>query len=250
MVILLTFAVAFTLQHALTADGRGCANNKPIIGILGQRLTSKRVQQVYPFARGMSYLHAGYVKWIESSGARVVLIKDGMKMEELKALLGSINGVVFPGGASNLRTSSYARTGRIIFDYAVNAKKKGEAFPLLGICLGFQLLTRLVARKNLLRRTDAKGISMPMQYTKQSSRSAMFGKLDSKMKGWIMTRPLTYNSHRWGIYPRDFNSNYRLRAFFNILSTSKDRKGIEFVAAMEGLLVFRPHYYHHTANTI
>ena len=234
MACLVFLLLVVTCYHALLIEGKQCLNNRPIIGVLGQRITSKTLQRIYPFTKRKSYLHAGYVKWIESSGARVVLIKDGMQKSKLVKLLDSINGVVFPGGASSLETSLYAKTGRMIFDYAVEAKKKGKQFPILGICLGFQLLTKLVAGRNLLQRTDAKRISMTMEYTKQATKSEMFKDLGKRMLGLTKRKTLAFNSHRWGIYPRVFKRNYRLRNFFEILTTSKDRKGLEFVAAMEG----------------
>jgi gamma-glutamyl hydrolase len=53
--------------------------------------------------------------------------------------------------------------------------------------------------------------------------------------GWISSEPITFNSHHWGVTTETFNSNQKLNQFFTVLSTNKDRKGVEFISSMEGM---------------
>mmetsp|Transcript_19701 Transcript_19701/g.39036 ORF Transcript_19701/g.39036 Transcript_19701/m.39036 type:complete len:150 (-) Transcript_19701:15-464(-) len=46
---------------------------------------------------------------------------------------------------------------------------------------------------------------------------------------------VTMNNHHAGITPGHFNSNSQLTGFFNLLATSTDRKGVEFVSSIEGV---------------
>jgi gamma-glutamyl-gamma-aminobutyrate hydrolase PuuD len=62
----------------------------PVIGIYTQTLSNTSTDK-------SSYIAASYVKWIEMSGAQVVPIYSFADTAEVLALLGKINGVVFPG---------------------------------------------------------------------------------------------------------------------------------------------------------
>ena len=224
---------AFIIVASTEGAESKCVNERPIIGVLAQALTNKKIKRRFPFTEGRSFIPASYVKWIEASGARVLPIKENLSPTKLTELLNSINGVVFPGGISSLSTSKYAKNGRIIFDYAIQAKKSGKVFPVFGICLGFQLLTVLVTGRNLLQRTYSSRVSLNMDFTKAADSSAMFADFNPNMKMLATKRPLAFNNHRWGIYKRTFGKG-SLKKFFKLLATSKDRKGVEFAAAIEG----------------
>ena len=213
---------------------RKCNNDRPVLGILSQTVTSSSVKRHHPWTKGRSYIAASYVKFAESAGARVVPIRHDLSSSDLTEVLDSVNGVIFPGGAVSLSTSRYAKTGKRIFDYAKNKKDRGESFPILGICLGFELLTKLAARKNLLRRTDSIRIDLKLKFTASAKNSRMFKGMNSRLKTLVTTKSLSYNNHHWGIYVDTYAKNSRLRRFFKSLASSKDRKGVEFVAAIEG----------------
>ena len=67
-----------------------------------------------------------------------------------------------------------------------------------------------------------------------SSGSHLFSQFTQDAFKWISTEPLTFNSHHWGVTTQTFNANPKLNQFFTVLSTNKDRKGVEFVSSMEG----------------
>jgi hypothetical protein len=69
------------------------ATTKPIIGVLAQRCHN---------CPGRSYVAAGFVKWLEAAGARVVPIRYYSSDAELRRLFDSVNGLVFPGGLTDL----------------------------------------------------------------------------------------------------------------------------------------------------
>lgn len=67
-------------------------NTRPIIGILDQPASD----DLKPY--GSRVLVASYVKWLESSGARVVPVRYDASKVELKSIFNSINGLLLPGG--------------------------------------------------------------------------------------------------------------------------------------------------------
>ncbi len=46
--------------------------------------------------------------------------------------------------------------------------------------------------------------------------------------------PLTFNNHRKAITVETFHSRPELSGFFSMLSSNRDRQGVEFVSSMEG----------------
>ena len=109
---------------------------------------------------GHSYIPASYVKFLEAGGARVAPILYDLPDEELTALLASLNGALFIGYvksacpaslfyASNTCSgnaaffekdgetlTTYAKTGRRVYETAVIRHSEDESWPLWGTCLG------------------------------------------------------------------------------------------------------------------
>ena len=110
---------------------------QPTIGILSVPLSkaSKKKADVVS-----SYIPDSYVKWLESSGARVVPIPFNWTERKIRYALDQVNGVLFPGGdvdrTVNDDFKEYIDTFKYIFDYA----KRRKHFPLWATCLGFEFL--------------------------------------------------------------------------------------------------------------
>lgn len=96
-------------------------NNYPIIGLFTQPTSSDNGD----CGGDCLYLAASYVKYIESSGARVVPINYYAEKDELDHLFGSLNGFLFPGGGGFFPPSA-----QYIFDKTVKANDKGDFSPV------------------------------------------------------------------------------------------------------------------------
>ena len=55
-------------------------------------------------------------------------------VQELKTLLQSLNGVIFPGGGTDLDHGPYRDTADIVYAHAEAANAAGAVFPLWGTC--------------------------------------------------------------------------------------------------------------------
>ena len=75
-------------EELQTDVAKNKGNPRPTIGILAQRCHD---------CPGKSYIAAGFVKWIESAGARAVPIRYYSSERELHRLFKSVNGLIFPG---------------------------------------------------------------------------------------------------------------------------------------------------------
>ncbi|XP_068594622.1 gamma-glutamyl hydrolase [Brachionichthys hirsutus] len=226
----LFFAGCFCCCKAMSAKLRQEArNDRPVIGILTQMVSDEAMK---PF--GKTYIPASYVKYVESGGSRVMPIRLYLTTIEYKAIFKQINGLVFIGGAVDLEKSEFARVAKIFFTLAQMANDAGDVFPIWGTCMGLQLLTVLVAGENLLTKTPAENISLPLNLTAEAASSRMFGSFPSELMNALTTEPLTGNFHHYGVTVKNFQGNKNLHNFFSILSTNVAENGAHFVSTIEG----------------
>ncbi|XP_062911348.1 gamma-glutamyl hydrolase [Mobula hypostoma] len=205
-------------------------NQRPIIGILAQE---SHDPVLHPY--GKTYIAAPYVKYLESAGCRVMPIRMNLTHEEYERIFYSINGVLFPGGEANLKTSNFVKVAKIFYDLAMKAFDSGDYFPIWGTCLGLQALAVLTAGKNLLIHTDSENIALPLNLTKAAASSKMFLSFPPDVYRALSTEPLAANFHHFSLSVQAFQENEKLNTFFSILTTNTDRKGIQFVSTMEGV---------------
>ncbi|XP_036792131.1 gamma-glutamyl hydrolase isoform X1 [Oncorhynchus mykiss] len=198
-------------------------------GILTQEVEDDVMK---PF--GKTYIPASYVKYIESAGSRVVPIRLTQSTAEYEKIFKSINGLLLIGGSSDLETSDFAKVAGIFYRLALKANDAGDSFPIWGTCLGMQLLTCLVAGENLLTKTTAENMALPLNLTKEAHSSQMFQGFPSDVMKALSQEALTGNFHQYGVTMKTFKENEKLQSFFSILSTNTAENGAIFVSTMEG----------------
>lgn len=201
---------------------------KPIIGILMQTTKNTAIRKY-----GKYYIAASYVKYLESAGARVVPVRTNLTHTEYEELFKSINGILLPGGSSNLITSGYANVSKIFYNLSKQGFDDGDYFPVWGTCLGLEELSYLISEEILLTLTDTENITMPLSFTKGASKSRMFQNFPPELLQSLATEPLTANFHKWSLSVKNFTMNEKLKKFFNVLTTNTDGK-TEFISSMEG----------------
>ncbi len=208
---------------------------RPIIGILTQRILDKTLLKYFPFAKKRSYIAASYVKYLQSAGARVVPILDTYNKKNLTLLFNSINGLLLPGGGVSLSTSKFFKTGKKLHQMAVDFNHKGGYFPIFSICLGFEAMHIYVEKnRKILSRFNAENESLPIKLESSYKTSRMFYNLTKELKDALENKGLTSNFHKDGIDPAWYKKSKILKEEYRLLATSKDRKGKPFVAAFEG----------------
>ncbi|WIA39229.1 hypothetical protein OEZ86_005353 [Tetradesmus obliquus] len=215
------------------AKQAGYKNTEPLIGILTQPCSD---------CPGRSYIGASYVKWVESAGGRVVPIRFYASDKELYRLFKSVNGLVLPGGLTWLWLDApYVITARKLFNWAIQENDKGNPFPIHGTCLGFQLLHILasnVSRNDLLVETDSVSHPSTLIWPADGAeqRSRMFGNLPADLHAKLAdpTQNIALQNHEYGMPPAFYQRWPVLGQWYSILSTSKDRNGLEYISTMEG----------------
>ena len=143
-------------------------NNSPIIGIFSQPTSSTEGN----CGGNCLYIAASYVKYIESSGGRVVPIDYYATSANLYELLPSLNGKEF--------------------------NDAGDYMPLWGYCMGFQWLLMSAAHNaNILDppsgQMDAHNLSIPLDFTSTMKNSKIFDQAPAELIDILAKQNVTMN---------------------------------------------------------
>lgn len=204
-------------------------NERPVIGILTQ-----------PRNATHNYIMAAYIKFVEQAGARVVPIHHTDSDEQILTLLSQINGVVFPGGGTDLNNedgslTEYSRKGKVILDRVKEMNDQGIYFPVWAICLGFQQVTVIEAPfQNVLLHNsfDSYNYANNVTFIEDLSKSKMYRDMPQHLVNAIQKENITFNSHHDGVYPETYSKFPGLQDYY-VLAVSYDNKGVRYTATIE-----------------
>ncbi|XP_057297028.1 gamma-glutamyl hydrolase-like [Hydractinia symbiolongicarpus] len=222
---------AFTL----TSQKNEKVNERPIVGVAVMEITDEDLVQIYPALVGKHYVPASYVKLIEMTGARVVPISPLMSNETVEYIFNSVNGLLFPGAGNNLSDTGYFYLTKKLFQLSMKANKAGVVFPLMGICRGFQaLVVHVEGNQKPLIVTDSFDLATTVRWDVEELRKHSFlSAMPKKMIRDSEKDPITAHFHQFSVTPKSFKHSSKLNSFFRVLATSSDRKGTEFVSAVQ-----------------
>lgn len=174
----------------------GTAN--PVIGVLSHDM----IPRIEEFA-GLSWgtqIPDAYVKFVEHSGARVVpIIYKQQTDQEVFDLMAKINGVIFPGGSGD---DDYEAWEKMIYLKALEMNDNGIHFPVMGICLGMQHITKYVVGRSRLSYFPLKKTPATIVFSEGAETSNLFS---SDLLEFPLTHFETeeafYHQHNYGINP-------------------------------------------------
>mmetsp|Transcript_20051 Transcript_20051/g.30737 ORF Transcript_20051/g.30737 Transcript_20051/m.30737 type:complete len:352 (-) Transcript_20051:210-1265(-) len=222
------FSQTIVLTLGLLHSAAVFAADVPVIGIITREGTIPDYNRHFD-----AYIPAGYVKWLESAGARTIAIYANATEEDVDMIFPQINGLLMPGG-----NAGGAQAEKRLYQLAKEANENGEIFPILGICWGFQnlaLLERGTPRQDSFdlvaaEAFEAEDISLPLEFTTYgSTQSAIF---DTEMQE-LLSKPIAYNHHTGGILPGPFMEDPVLTAMYAVTSINHDMNGKAFISSLE-----------------
>ncbi|KAK9070578.1 hypothetical protein SSX86_010980 [Deinandra increscens subsp. villosa] len=206
-------------------------NYRPIIGIVSHPGdgASGRLSN----ATNASYIAASYVKFVESAGARVIPLIYNEPLSNLQTKLNLVNGVLFTGGWS--KSGLYFDVIERIFKQVLKKNDAGEHFPLLAICLGFELLTMIISKNNnILEDFSASDQASTLQFMKNINiEETLFQRFPPDLIAKLSTECLVMQNHKYGVSPETFLGNTELCSFFKILTTSTDQNNKVYVSTVQ-----------------
>jgi gamma-glutamyl hydrolase len=171
-----------------------------------------------------------YVDWFEERGVRVIPIP--YDTTEYETYFHMVNGLFIPGGETSyiMKNKTFVKTVAKFIELSFD---DDEYFPIWGTCFGFELLMFLIGDFTKLKRYPARGF-YPLHITDEGYTSKLFRTFPSSYLHYLENHKSCNNNHEYGISPAEFDRNEHLRRFYNILATSVDDNGREYVAAIEG----------------
>nr|XP_009630845.1 gamma-glutamyl hydrolase 2-like [Nicotiana tomentosiformis] len=206
-------------------------NYRPVIGIVSHPGdgASGRLNN----GTDVSYIAASYVKFAEMAGARVIPLIYSEPPEILNQKLNLVNGVIFTGG--RVKDGLYFEVVKGIFQKVLEKNDAGEHFPLLAICLGFELLTMIISKdNNILEEFSAANQASTVQFMENIKlERTVFGRFPPVLIKKMSTLCLVMQNHHFGISPERLQANKDLCSFFRILTTSTDKKNKVYVSTAQ-----------------
>ena len=202
------------------------SSKKPVIGMYGL---------VEPISDYNKYtkeaIDGGFVRWMEASGAEVVVIHIWYNHEQIISLLNQINGVLFSAGPRRpLKLDEpWEQNAKFVFDYA-----KNNGIPIWGTCLGMQMITVFMSDggKNFMEKYDNIGLKN-VELTKEAKDSKMLSLFKKNDLDNLKNSKTSYHIHKHGISPEVFFSNKNLVDNYDILGYGYDSNGKKFVNIIE-----------------
>ncbi|KAL7568114.1 hypothetical protein ACA910_019512 [Epithemia clementina (nom. ined.)] len=212
----------------------------PVIGVLALPTHSGKSANGGSDNSTFFYIAASYIKWLESAGARTVVIPyyDGNETTPEQAavldeLFLQIHMVFLTGGAA-----SYPKaTLNYLLDKVVQRNQE-HFFPVWGTCLGMEFLLEYVARRGgagpghdeeiLEPGFDSHNVSLALEQVVVQDLYA-----DPLLHHIGTHFNVTFNNHEMGISPKRFRHNAHLSQTFVMTSINHDALGRPFVSTIE-----------------
>lgn len=224
-------ALAAERSSAAAAEA---ASPVPLIGILSQPL-------FHPVPN-VSYIAASYAQMVEAAGARAVPILFTDPPEEIERRFNAISGLILPGGTVGgdaTAQKTFEGVARGLVDRALAENRAGRPFAVHGVCMGFQMLMKFTAANDsavLSTGFDSKLHPNELRFSPAADMSRLLGGgedaavLRARM---AVAPPVILENHVEGVTPATFHADALLSKTWEIISTSFDRNGREYVSTVE-----------------
>ena len=206
-----------------------------------------------------SRVENNYVRWLQASGADLVVVHPWTSYDEIDYLLSKVNGVLFQGNPDDLDIqSSYYKIIKYIYEKTIKINDSGVKMPIISIGDDVALLSTIIAEDNKEIVTNAdKTINQPSNINLflSQDKTIIFKEFEqSDMKALEEENILPNNLKRF-VSVTNFISDFHLGQKFNVVATSKSEEGKEYISIAEGkkypiiLVSFHPEYVVFEQNT-
>ena len=199
-----------------------------------------------------SRVENNFVRWLQCSGADLVVVHPWSTKEEIDHLLSKVNGVLFQGNPSDIDIESYYyKIISYIYKKTIEINDSGIKLPIISFGDDVALLSSIISEDNISIVTKLKRV------IKQPSNINLFSSVDktiilkefeqNDMNSLEEGNILPNNLNRY-ISVKAFISDFHLGQKFNVIGSSKSEDGKEYVAIAEGkkypiiMVSFHPEY--------
>lgn len=213
------------------------------IPVLEQNYSSK---EVFSEAR----VENNFLRWLQASGADLVVVHTWSSEAEIDTLLQKVNGVLFQGNIDGLNVNSpYYQTLKLVYNKVISLNDSGIKIPLLAIGDDVSLLFSIINNDEtyLVSSTGTRFLEPNnMNLFLVPDKTIILNEFEKEdMKIFEENNILPNNLD---LYISVQNFMYKLNDKFNLVATSKTPSGDEYVAIAEGkkypiiMVSFHPEY--------
>ena len=213
------------------------------IPVLEQNYSSK---EVFSEAR----VENNFLRWLQASGADLVVVHTWSSEAEIDTLLQKVNGVLFQGNLDGLNVNSpYYQTLKLVYNKVISLNDSGIKIPLLAIGDDVSLLFSIINNDEtyLVSSTGTRFLEPNnMNLFLVPDKTIILNEFEKEdMKIFEENNILPNNLD---LYISVQNFMYKLNDKFNLVATSKTPSGDEYVAIAEGkkypiiMVSFHPEY--------
>ncbi|XP_045480403.1 gamma-glutamyl hydrolase B-like [Harmonia axyridis] len=208
------------------------STDTPIIGILSEE--PQAINECVPNVEINTYIAASYVKLLESAGARIIPVWLGQDQQYYERVVSYTNGMLFPGGSNRFNeTKGYGETAQIIFDIAKRHNDQGVYYPIVGICLGMEVLAYTSNESKDIRvDCQATKLTLPLEFEEDFRESRIFRDLPNDILLDMKNKNVTYNNHEYCLTREVLESN-NLTDSWRVVTENVDVNGKRFISLME-----------------
>ena len=190
-----------------------------------------------------------YVNFLHMAGLDVYPIPTTASREEIRAILSKVNGVLLPGGMSNVVKetgdltnpivfSEYTKAVKLIMQEAIDINRSGTYFPVFGICLGFEAMIAVAANDLSIIEKCEKCVNYnaTLEYTIDPEKSKLYSGLPKDIIEHMATVKSTHNFHSYMVDAKKFAKIPELTSMYKITSMSKSKDdSFDFISSIEAI---------------
>jgi gamma-glutamyl hydrolase len=178
------------------------------------------------------FVYPGWITRIPENGGELVLVQPEWSADRIIEVLEQTDGVLFQGGSGSRIPDTLIDAQTLIVDWVMKANDGGDYYPLLGVCLGFQRLCRVLNNNEncITSGWAAHNLNLPLEFTDHAADSVQFANAPTSIMDDLQNAT-TWNIHSWSIadsgWP-DFMDDIAIRTAY-----SYDSRGDKFIANYE-----------------
>lgn len=186
-----------------------------------------------------SYVAGSYVRWVQESGADVMVIQPWYTIDQITTILPKINGVIFQGGSRTFKpTEQWEKAASYIIQYSIDSKENGEYFAIMGICQGFQVLHQLISNAeteaDILENYDNNKVLAKVIFTEKTEKARLYSLFTKADFAYMSDIPSTAYFHTYGVSKTTFNKFETLGKTLDVTGLGVDKQNKEFINSIEG----------------
>lgn len=181
-----------------------------------------------------SLIPASYAEWIEQLGANVIPIPYTLDKDQIKALMYQLNGVLLPGGGTQVFGPSlyefYRERVYYILDVAKELNEEGIHFPVWGTCMGYEQIVNWASGFTIWPTVVANyHVPRRVHWNKDLLKNSKFRKyLSDKDLSALENQQISFFNHKFSISKENFEKNEHLKKSLLPIGETYSKEGIDF----------------------